>query len=67
MGKEENTSSTNFIEVYDNDPDFHQFVITKMKKQINKKEIKNYIKKTGDVPDGCKLNTRDDMFSVTTN
>ena len=56
-----------FIQAFDNDSDFHLFVTTKTKKQINKKEIKDYIKETGVLPDGCKLNIRDDKFSITTN
>ena len=43
------------------------FVTTKTIRQINKKKVEDYIKKTGDLPELCKLNIRDDKFSVTTN
>ena len=43
------------------------FVTTKTIRQINKKKVEDYIKKTGDLPELCKLNIRDDKFYVTTN
>jgi len=43
------------------------FVKVTYKTVINKTAVKNYIKKTGDVPDHCKLNIRGEKFTVTTN
>ena len=43
------------------------FVKVTYKTVINKRAVKDYIKETGDLPDGCILNIRDDKFSITTN
>ena len=43
------------------------FVKVTYKTVINKRAVKDYIKETGVLPDGCKLNIRDDKFSITTN
>ena len=43
------------------------FIDIKYQLKIDRKAIKKYIKETGDLPDGCKLNIRDDKFSITTN
>jgi len=56
-----------FVRRYKPDAMENGFINIKYQLKIDRRAIKKYIKETGDLPEGCRLDDRDDKFTITTN